>query len=265
MIRAGSFRPAMSEISFGRSKQPGDSIGEFKIPLNDGRSISLNGRIDRLDVAQIDEAQRSPALREGQKVALVFDYKTSDVPFGWAKFFYGLDMQLGIYMLAVLKATESKQVAGQIAGAFYLPIRVNPKQITFDEIGKSDIKFDRKVVGIFNGEYFKALDSTAGAGWNDFYNFFVSTKGDQYGHYQKGSALRPADFEAFLTFCSQKIAEIVGQTVSGKITAAPYRLSGKSPCEQCDYMPVCRFDWQINDYNPLISFDKQQVLERIKK
>ena len=65
MIRAGDFSPVMSEISFGKSKSGGDSIGELTLTLLDGRRLTLNGRIDRLDIAKI----------EGRKVAVVFDYK----------------------------------------------------------------------------------------------------------------------------------------------------------------------------------------------
>ena len=69
-----------------------------------------------------------------------------------------------------------------------------------------------------------------------------------------GSVLfSPADFEAFLNFGSRKITDLAGQITSGKITALPYRLGTDSPCKQCEYKPVCRFDWQINNYNLLTS------------
>jgi ATP-dependent helicase/nuclease subunit B len=67
-----------------------------------------------------------------------------------------------------------------------------------------------------------------------------------------------------MNFSSRKIIDLAGQITSGKITALPYRLSNYSPCEQCEYKPVCRFDWQINNYNLLVSIGKEQVLERIK-
>lgn len=251
MVRAGLFRPVMSEISFGLPKSPGPSIGELKITLGDGRSVSLNGRIDRLDIAEIS----------GRKTALVFDYKKRSEDFNWAEFFYGLDIQLAIYMLAV--RNTARNVADDIAGAFYLPVEMGPESIDIGKAADSNPKFAHKAKGIFNGEYFKELDSATSPGWNVFYNFFISTKGDQYGHYGKGSALRPADFEAFLKFCSRKIIDLAEQIASGKITAEPYRLGGVSPCSRCDYKPVCRFDWQINDYNLLASVNKQQALEQI--
>ena len=253
MVRAGNFRPAMSEISFGQPKSPGPSIGEFKITLGDGRSVSLNGRIDRLDIAEI----------AGRKIALVFDYKKrSEGSFSWAEFFYGLDIQLAIYMLAVLKAADAQKIATGVAGAFYLPVEVSPAEVTLGELPDGLSKFAHKARGVFNGEYARYLD-TAASKDSRFYNFFVTKDGDPYGKYNFLGALRPADFEAFLKFCSRKIAGLAELITSGKITAEPYRLGGVSPCSRCDYMPVCRFDWQINDYNLLASVNKQQVLEEI--
>lgn len=251
MIRAGSFRPAMSEVAFGKT---GPGIGEFNITLGDGRSVSLNGRIDRLDVASVG----------GKKIALVFDYKKrSESSFGWAEFFYGLDVQLAVYMLAVLNADDAGKIASDVAGAFYLPIEIGPAAASLSEMpGAEEQKLDRKARGIFNGEYAPLLDSSASKD-SCFYNFFVTKDGEPYGRYNWLGALRPAHFEAFLKFCARKIAGLAEQITSGKITAQPYRLSGKSPCSNCDYKPVCRFDWQINDYNLLTGVNKQQVLEQI--
>jgi len=252
MIRAGAFRPAMSEVSFGKSKSAGDSIGELTLTLPDGRRLTLNGRIDRLDIAKI----------EGRKVAIVFDYKKrSKDSFSWAEFYYGLDIQLAVYMIAVRNAAG--KLADDIAGAFYMPIEVGPENI---ELGKSidnNPKFAHKARGIFNGNYASSLDAKAAQN-SHFYNFYVTKEGDPYGNYTRFGSLRPADFEAFMNFGSRKITDIAGQITSGKITAFPYRLGTDSPCKQCEYKPVCRFDWQINNYNLLVSVNKQQVLDLIK-
>jgi ATP-dependent helicase/nuclease subunit B len=239
MIAVGSFRPVMSEISF-----------KFPFGLIDGRKLTLTGRIDRLDVADID----------GSKAAMIFDYKTSQDSFSWSEFFHGLDMQLPIYINAILKS----KIAPQAAGAFYLPIKPKLSEVAVSDLADIQSRFAHKAKGIFNGCYFQQLDSTTASGWSPFYNFYIGKEDGQYANYGKSSVLKPDDFDAILKFTEEKVARIAGQIFSGKIDVNPYRLSGKSPCENCDYKPVCRFDWQINDYNLLSATGKQQALEKMQ-
>ena len=256
MVRAGAFRPGLSEVSFGRAKDALETLGKFEITLPDDRIVSLNGKIDRLDIADV----------KGENIALVFDYKRREhgAKFSWSEFWYGLDIQLPLYMLAVRNAAGSKikfMTSVNVAGAFYMPVEVSPEKTTLDEIPKKIEKFAYKAHGIFNGELFRQLDNSDS---NRFYNFFVTKKGDQYGYDNKSGALRPKDFVRVLKFAEKKIIDSTEQIMSGKIDVRPYRLSGKSPCSYCRYNSVCRFDWQINDYKPLMSLGKWRVLEMME-
>ena len=58
-----------------------------------------------------------------------------------------------------------------------------------------------------------------------------------------------------------RIIKLAQEIVSGKIDTSPYRLGQVSPCSYCKYKPVCRFDWQINDYNFLKPMSKFRVIE----
>ncbi len=272
MVRAGSFRPSFSEVTFGRlrhseRKKPLDlseaegeesreTLGQYELALSDNRLLSLNGKIDRLDIADIDN----------RRVAIVFDYKRKDMSFSWSKFYYGLDMQLPLYMLAVRNTSGSKtkfMPSVNVAGAFYMPVEVGPQRATLDEISKKTDTFNYKAKGMFNGSFFQLLDGAASSGWSKFYSFRITSRDEQYGNYSISAALRPDDFEKVLRFTEQKILKLVQEILSGEIDVRPYRLSGKSPCSYCEYNSVCRFDWQINDYNPLVSLGKTEVLEKI--
>ncbi|MHC4575078.1 MAG: PD-(D/E)XK nuclease family protein, partial [Planctomycetota bacterium] len=54
MVRAGNFRPCRSEVSFGDVRDARDTLGEYEIRLSNNRVLLLSGKIDRLDVADID-------------------------------------------------------------------------------------------------------------------------------------------------------------------------------------------------------------------
>ncbi|MHC4498635.1 MAG: PD-(D/E)XK nuclease family protein [Planctomycetota bacterium] len=249
MVRAGSFRPRRSEVAFGQVKDKIESIGEYRIGLADSRLLLLNGKIDRVDFADVD----------GTKTAIVFDYKRRDKSFNWSQFYYGLDMQLPIYMLAVRNSSETQ---ADVAGAFYMPVEVTPKQTTLDELSSTAESFGYKAKGLFNGEFAPHLDRNASRD-SSFYNFYVTKDGRPYGSYDNRGALKTPDFEKTLKFTEKKTVQLAEEILSGKIDVSPYRLGTQSPCSYCRYKPVCRFDWQVNDYNFLPSVRKPAVLDEI--
>lgn len=242
MTRAGRFRPIAAEFDFYK-----------EIKLSNGRSVRLVGRIDRIDAAKLNQTD----------AAVVFDYKRKAKEAGWGLFYYGLDMQLPVYLLAI----EGRTIDGRSIkpiGAFYIPVETSAEQADIDKVEDMAGKFKYKAKGFFNGEFFKELDSKAGSGWSGFYNFCISKKDGQYGHYRSSGALRRGDFEKFLEFGEKKIKALAEEIMSGKIDIKPYQLSKRSACNFCEYRAVCRFDWQINNYNLLRPAGKSQVLEEIR-
>jgi ATP-dependent helicase/nuclease subunit B len=254
MVRAGSFRPCWSEVSFGEVKDSTVNIGEYKIKLSGGRVIALDGKIDRLDITEL----------EGERAAIIFDYKRRAKSFNWSEFYHGLDMQLTIYMLAVKNADNPKYRLNNALGAFYMPVEVSPVKSAIDELSEKTESFNYKAKGIFDGRVFERLDNTAEGGWSRYYSFRVTPKDGPYGNYSISAALKESDFEGVLKFTEKKIIQLSEEILSGRIEVKPYRLNQKSPCSYCKYKSVCRFDWQINDYNFLEFLDKLKALEKIK-
>jgi ATP-dependent helicase/nuclease subunit B len=249
MVRAGSFRPEFSEVSFGKVGNAGETIGDYKLVLPDKRKLFVDGKIDRLDFAEV----------EGRKVALIFDYKRKDTSFSWSGFYYGLDLQLPIYMLAICCSSGVKTKS--VAGAFYMPIETEVTATTPSKLPNTTDKFLHKTKGIFNGRFAQELDAQA-SGDSKFYNFYVTKDGEPYGSYGNRGALKPGDFIKTLEYAEQKVVALGAEITSGRIDVSPYRIGTNNPCGYCKYKPVCRFDWQINDYNFLESLSKSQVLER---
>ncbi|MFA5422781.1 MAG: PD-(D/E)XK nuclease family protein [Phycisphaerae bacterium] len=244
MMRAGEFRAKISEAKFGDADS---SLGRCVLSC-DGREIILNGLIDRLDVAKINS----------QQAGLIFDYKLSGRNFKFYKFYYGIDLQLGIYLLAI------KAAGFEPAGAFFVPIESLARRSDFAELEKRSGKFGYKSNGIFLGQYAERIDKTAQSGWSSYYNFGISKNDGCYGYYASSGALRPADFEQLLKFTERKICSLTKEITQGKIAVAPYRLGTEIPCGWCKYRSVCRFDWQINDYRSLEVLKKTDVLSRME-
>jgi len=251
MIGAGIFRPQFSEVSFGSKDDP---LGRFEIDMDESGRLSLHGKIDRLDIAEID----------GRKMAVVFDYKRSGKSFSWSRFYNGLDIQLPLYLAAV-RGTCRRQGIDDVVGGFFLPVESNPKPATFSELAGRGEKFDYKAKGLFNGTFWRKLEPLNRTGNGRYYSFYVKNDEQPYGNYDKRSALRPEDFENVLSFTESKVRELAAGILAGRIAVRPYRLGHQSPCSGCDYKPLCRFDWQINQYHCMKSPGKEQVLAELRQ
>ncbi len=247
LSRAGAFRQAAAELAF----EPDRTDGGF-ITLADGRAVHLSGRIDRLDTAGV----------EGQTLGMVLDYKSGVKAANYAKILYGLDVQLPIYLLSIGLAVGGQTVTP--AGAFFLPIDGGFEKGFLSELDPAQLTFSKARV-MFDGRIFAALDGGAAPSkYSRYYNFCLDKEGLPYSHYNTTGALRPEDFAAMLAFARRHIGRLAQRMAAGSVEIQPYRLGTQSPCPHCDYRAVCRFDWQINDYNILPPCDKQQAIEQMK-
>lgn len=245
LSNASRFKQAEAELKFGF-----DDTFRLVLPLDSSRNIHLRGLIDRVDLADI----------EGKSTALVFDYKTSGKSVDFAGMLYGLDLQLPIYLLAVRNGNMTP------AGAFFLPIDGGITSASPSEIDTIKATFN-KAKGLFDGRFFEAIDAEAAAsgGWSEFYNYYVNKEGDPYSHYKTSGALKPDDFATLLDHAEQCIKKLVTDLSGGCIAITPFRIGTNSPCSWCDYRPLCRFDWQINDYKILENIGKEEALEKMKE
>jgi ATP-dependent helicase/nuclease subunit B len=255
MARAGAFRQLLSEVAFGHVPDASSRLGEFKLPLPDGRTLVLNGKIDRLDIAEVD----------GRRAALIFDYKRTKAAttFSWSQFYHGLNVQLPLYLLALSQAAGAP--VDEVAGAFCLPIERLPESASLDELAQKANRLGRKAKGFFNGDYAVSLDPDAGARWSQFYNFAVTSKDGPYGYYGSSGAVKPADFARLLETTRSKIISLATDIITGRIGVRPYRLGTQVACSHCDFKAVCRFDWQINDYNFLRPVSKDDLVKELEQ
>jgi ATP-dependent helicase/nuclease subunit B len=254
MIRAGAFRPHLTEVGFGDVPDAQQNLGPFEINLSQGRVLVMNGRIDRIDIARVG----------GTRVALIIDYKTSTLGalLHWWKVYYGLGLQLPVYMLAVLNTKSG--LADDVAGAVCVPVDVPVKTGALADSRNEGPAFRRRARGPLNGMFYNALDSGASGG-SPFYSFFVTKDGEPYGHYERQDILRPEHFRTLLTWVQRKVVELAEDRMSGRIEVKPYRYHDERPCTFCEYLPVCRFDWQVNDYNFLDPKGKLDIVGEAAK
>ncbi len=246
------FRQVAAEIRFAE----GEQIAPVELELADNKSkLVIKGKIDRLDIAEVD----------GRYLAAIFDYKSSsDIKFDWCRFYHGIDMQLVIYLLAAKDAQIDGKGPLEPIGAFYLPITSYPEKTELSKIEAKSKEYRRKARGLFDGQFHALLDKGEPAGSNRYYSFFIKKDGKTFGHYGRIDALEPADYSALLGFAKKKLKELAEQILDGDIEPRPYRINKDSPCKNCPFAAVCRFDWRTNSYNFMPKKNKQLVIQSIE-
>lgn len=245
---AGKFEQIAAETGFGRDS----AIPAIELNLSDGRKIQIDGKIDRVDLLSED----------GKNYCMVVDYKTSQTSFDWSLFRDGLDLQLPIYLLAVRGQTLGKYKDLIPLGAFYFRIQSSADSADIEDIEANADRIKRKPKGIFNGEYFRFIDSQTTARRSLYYSFGLTQKDGQYGYYDTSSLLRAEHFAAVLNFAEDKIRQFGSRILAGEIEIKPYKFEKATACAKCVYKAFCRFDWQINEYTPIAKVTKTEFFEK---
>ena len=110
-LRRGSFRPESFELSFHHA----DSLDSVNVSLSEQEKLRLRGRIDRIDVAE-----------DGEKLYVkVIDYKSGSRRFDLAALYYGLQLQLVVYMNAAREVEARRHGDKEIVPAALLYYRID--------------------------------------------------------------------------------------------------------------------------------------------
>ena len=91
-VKKGSFDPVDYEVDFGvKGKYP-----PIKIQLDNGEEINLIGQIDRIDMFEENE----------DKYIRIVDYKSGNKNISLTDVYYGLQLQLLVYLDAILESAK---------------------------------------------------------------------------------------------------------------------------------------------------------------
>jgi ATP-dependent helicase/nuclease subunit B len=234
----GALRPAASGISFGSASQ----LPPYSIQTPLGRSLEIEGKIDRLD------------LVEAGAVAAVIDYRTGSDKLDLERVYHGLRLQLVTYLLVL--QSQGTALAGRPitpSAAFYLRLIRKLETATHpdDAPGPDDPGFYKEMRprGIFAASTLPALDES--------------------GELKASAAISARDitddasFAALLIHVEQTLATLGDELLDGDISIEPYRLGQQSPCPSCAFRAVCRFDPGINRYLPLAKMKSADVFAKL--
>ncbi len=251
--RRGEMVPTEFEMSFS-----GRENGELRLELDDETTMSLRGRIDRVDVYEDDA---SVYVR-------ILDYKSGMESFDLNRIYHGLQLQLVVYLGAVLERERKLHPDKVIepAGVFYF--HINDPVIDSDQALSRDAA-DRQILEkmkldglVLSEERAIRLQDKEFTGKSAVIP--VSEK-DGVIQLEKSRTAGRQQFAALTEHVKLKMTEFGKGITDGKIPVNPYRLKGRSACDYCEFSSVCGFDTRLPGcrYRQLKVMDDKTVWEKM--
>ena len=234
-LQQGDFTPEGYEVGFGLHEK----LPPIVIQMADGGSLILNGKIDRVDLLDA----------EGTRYVKIIDYKSGSKTFSFQDIFYGLQLQLLIYLDAYLKYYKKTGAELKPGGVFYFritdPTLSLDKELSAEEIEQT-LYEKMQMSGLILQEdaLIKGLDNslTEGAGKT---SAIVPVGYTKKGDVSASSNLATEEqYEAILDFVAQRTREIGEAMKAGIIAPSPYRDGQRTPCSYCKYRSICRHDYE---------------------
>lgn len=253
-IRAGKFVPASFEVSFTAARE----LNAVNIALGDSEKMRLKGRIDRVDVCE----------EEDRVYVKVVDYKSGNTSFDLVALYYGLQLQLVVYLNAALEMEKNLHPEKEIipAGIFYYrlrdPLLEGNHEQTPEEINEELLKRLRPE-GLVNEDP-AVVERMDRSFVKNSRVIPVGRKAD--GTWSATSSVADTEQLSELSEFVQRKLETLGKEIlEGEIQVNPYRRKKSSACDYCIYADLCGFDRKIPGagYRQLRELDGKEIWKRI--
>lgn len=255
-LKQGSFQPDDYELSF-RFAEDLDSI---HVDLSEEEKIHLQGRIDRIDVSEDAE----------HVYVKVIDYKSGNKKFDLAALYYGLQLQLVVYMNAAMELESRKHPDKEIVPAALLyyhiddPTIETPVELTQEQINE-EILTKLRMNGVVNSD--PAVVERLDRFLQDKSKVIPVEKKKDGSFSARSGILSREELQVVSAYVDTKIRQIGREILDGKIAANPYEKGNEEACTYCAYKKVCGFDGSIPGYEKrqLEDLDKQTLMQRMQE
>lgn len=248
-MRSGEFDVFKNEFDFGDFK---DSEA-IKLELPSKETVYLQGRVDRIDTVDLD----------GETYIRIVDYKSGSKNFDLNELYYGLQIQLLVYLDAILK--NSKYILNKqcIPGAILYfkiddPIIKSKKALEEDEI-RDEVLKKLKLNGLLlkDAKLVRAMDKNI-----ETYSLIIPATFKKNGDFSStSSVITEEQFNLLRKYVNDKMIEICEDMLSGDVKIEPCKSDKVTYCDYCDYSAICQFDTSIKDnkYRRIAKKNKEDI------
>lgn len=257
-IKKGDFEPAAFELFFSDRNQ----LNSLTIDLSEKERIRLQGRIDRLDLYE----------EKDKLMVKVIDYKSGNTAFDLLSVYYGLQLQLAIYMNAAMELLERENPDKEIIPAAILYYNIDDPIVEKSDHIEASILHELKMNGIVNNnkEVVKHLDHSFKAEDDGIMpsvkSDIIPVESNKDGYFTKRSSTAEiSQLKSMEEFVKNTVSKFGRKILDGDTAIKPYQLGKRTACDYCPYSSICGFDTRIegNSYRNLHSLSKEEVWEKI--
>ncbi len=256
-LQKGKFRPEHFEVAFSALSD----IESVNISLSPHEKMHLQGRIDRIDTC-----------REGDTVYVkVIDYKSGSRSLDIAAVYYGLQLQLVVYMNAAMEMIGKKDKDKEVVPAAMLYYHVADPMIREEDAALSEEMLNAKIreslrmTGIVNEseDVIKRLDGAFGSR-----SEVIPVERKKDGSLgSRSGTLNREELQTISRYVTHKITHLGKRILQGDIGKKPYTYGGNMGCDYCVYRSVCGFSERIPGYETekLDCLTKEEAIARMQR
>lgn len=250
-LQKGAFLPEETEVSFGNLEH----LQSVTMILSEDERMRLRGRIDRIDVCRED----------GKTYVRVIDYKSGNTKFDLTSVYYGLQLQLVVYLNAAMEMEQRKQ-KGEVhpAGMYYY--HIEDPMLDYD--GEADLSGRMLKELAFGGlanadkQILMLQDREISSG-----SEILPVRLKKDGGCTAASSV--AEEEQFLRLSKhvqQSMQDYAERILNGDIQLSPYELGGEDACQYCRFHSVCGFDRKVEgcEKRRLPALEKAEIWKRLE-
>lgn len=260
-LKSGKFLPEAFEMSFSRV----ENLDAVNITLSEEEKMKLRGRIDRLDTCE----------DEDHIYVKVIDYKSGNKKFDLAAVYYGLQLQLIVYMNVAAEMMKKSHPDKEVVPAALLYYHVNdpmikseeelsPEQVNdqlLKELRMNGLVNDsEEVIGLLDGSF--ATKSSI---------IPVERKSDG-SLSTRSSVVNRQDYEVISNYVNQKMHQFGTEILQGNIEVNPCEQGNTESCTYCTFREICAFDGKIPGFEKRkpghgmdVLKDEQDIIEKMRK
>ncbi|MCM1261279.1 MAG: helicase-exonuclease AddAB subunit AddB [Butyrivibrio sp.] len=255
-LKKGAFLPEHFEMSF----QTLDELDSVNIALSGQEKMKLRGRIDRIDTCEENDTV----------YVKVIDYKSGSRRFDLAALYYGLQLQLVVYMNAAVELEKKKYPDKNVVPAAMLYYHIadpmvddgqglTPEQLNLKLLQELKmtgmVSSNERAVNLLDREFTTKSDILP-----------IERKKD--GTFSANSGvISEEDMKIVSDYVNHKIKELGNGIIHGDIAVAPCEHNGNSACTYCEYKSVCGYDAEIAGYDKreLEKMTHDEVIEQMRQ